>query len=148
MDVSLCKKYWHTILFYSVAGVISTLMGRAGSLMTKRMIDIVIGHDADVIGIVVVTMIGMGIGTIVINSITSRISTYFPVKVQNEIQADVYDKIMEADWESLYEYRIGDLLNRLNGDISNVSKCVISWIPNFFYKNSTVFWSAKHYTIL
>lgn len=128
------KKYRLAILFYSIAGIVSTLLGLAGSVFTKKLIDIVTGQDTGAIWGIGAIMVGMGIGSILINSITSRISAYFSIKVQNEIQADVYDKILEADWESLHEYRSGDLLNRLNGDVSNISNAIIGWIPSFLMK--------------
>ncbi len=128
------KKYWTAIVFYCVIGAIGTVMGLFGSVMTKKLIDVVTGYDKAKLAIVIAALLGMGIGNIVMNAITGRISAKISIKVQNEIQADVYDKIMEADWESLYEFRSGDLLNRLSWDVSSVANCVIGWIPSLITK--------------
>lgn len=128
------KKYRMAILFYCVIGVLGTVMGLVGSVMTKKLIDVVTGYNTSQIGVIVAIMLGMGTGNIVMNAITGRISAKISIKVQNEIQADVYDKIMDADWESLYDFRSGDLLNRLSSDVSTVASAIIGWIPNLITK--------------
>ena len=75
-------------------------------------------------------MIGTSLISILISAITGRTSAKINVQIHNEIQADVYDKIIGTDWESLSEYRSGDLINRLNSDASNVSSNVVTWLPN------------------
>jgi ABC-type bacteriocin/lantibiotic exporter with double-glycine peptidase domain len=50
--------------------------------------------------------------------------------VDNEIKAEIYDKILITDWESLTTYHTGDLLTRWGSDASNISGGVLSWIPN------------------
>ena len=34
------------------------------------------------------------------------------LRVDNEIKADVFDKMLSTDWESLTSYHTGDLLTR------------------------------------
>ena len=124
------KKYWFTVVFYCLLGVLGTVMGLAGSVASKYLIDVVTGYRTDSIAGMAALMLGLGCGNILMNGISGRISARLSVRVQNEIQADVYDKIMEADWESLHEYRSGDLLNRLNSDVGTVSDSVMGWLPN------------------
>lgn len=128
------RRYWGAIVLYCILGVIGTLMGLAGSVMSKYLIDTVTGYDTKAIGWVVALMLAMGTGNIVFNAITSRATVLVSTKVYNEIQAEIYDKIMEADWESLYQYRSGDLINRLTGDVKAVSDSVIGWLPNLITK--------------
>lgn len=128
------KKYWKTVVFYCSLGIVGTVMGLAGSVASKYLIDIVTGYRADSIVWVVLLMFGMGCGNIILSGIASRISAKLSVKVLNEIQAEVYDGIIQADWESLHEYRSGDLLNRLNNDVENISESVMGWLPSFLTK--------------
>lgn len=51
------------------------------------------------------------------------------MKVDQEIRAEVYDKIMAADWESMSQYHSGDLLNRMDNDVASVSGSVLGWLP-------------------
>ena len=38
---------------------------------------------------------------------------------------------MDADWEEMSRYHSGDLLNRIDNDVSVVSGSVLGWMPNF-----------------
>ena len=116
------KRYWGAIVLYCILGVIGTLMGLAGSVMSKYLIDIVTGYDTKAIGWVVALMLAMGTGSIVFNAITSRATVLISTKVYNEIQAEIY------------QYRSGDLINRLNGDVKAVSDSVIGWLPSLITK--------------
>ena len=128
------KVYWKAIVFYILMGVFGTVMGLGGSVASKNLINAVTGYDTGNIGWIVAAIIGMAVGSIVTNAISSRMSAKINVKIQNEIQADIYDKIMNTDWESLYEFRSGDLLNRLNNDVATVAGSVISWFPSLVTK--------------
>lgn len=125
------RKYKFIILFYSISGIVGTLMGLAGSLFTKFLIDTVTGYKTGQIGVMAALMVGVGVGNIIIKSFNARISAVLSTKVQNEIQADIFSKIMEADIEALNPFKSGDLLNRLNQDVGIVANCVTGWIPAF-----------------
>jgi ABC-type multidrug transport system fused ATPase/permease subunit len=63
-------------------------------------------------------------------SIASRIGAKLNIRVQNGIQAEVFRRILATDWQSLEQFRSGDLLSRLNSDASAVSGCVTGFIPS------------------
>lgn len=132
---SYIRNYKMVVVFYIVLGIVGTFMGLAGSIASKYLIDAVTGYDSGRIGIIISVILSMGLGGIAINAILSRISTKINVKVGNEIRADIYDKIINTDWESMSSYRSGDLLNRLSGDTSTVAGSVIEWIPSLITKS-------------
>ena len=39
------------------------------------------------------------------------------IDINNDIQADIFDKIMDADWMAITKYPYGDVLNRFNSDV-------------------------------
>ncbi|MDO4473481.1 MAG: ABC transporter ATP-binding protein, partial [Eubacteriales bacterium] len=61
----------------------------------------------------------------VINRVSAKLSIY----INNDIQADIFDKIIDADWLEINKYSNGDVLNRFNSDVSTVSSNAISWLP-------------------
>ncbi|MDF2883701.1 MAG: transporter ATP-binding protein/permease, partial [Clostridiaceae bacterium] len=107
-----------------------TGLGLAGSVASKYLIDAVTGFDSTNLGFIITFIIGMALGNILLKAATGRISAKISLKVNNEIQADIYDKIMNTDWESMSNFHSGDLLNRLNGDVKTVADSVIGWIPS------------------
>ena len=124
------KKYKWGVVFYIFLGILGTVMGLASSVASKNLIDAVTGYDSSSIGVAATIIIGMSMGTIVVGGITSRISTKINVKVGNEIRADIYDQIINTDWESMSKFHSGDLLNRLTDDSSTVASSVLGWVPN------------------
>lgn len=128
------KRYWASICFYIAAGLFSTAMGVGGNVASKYLIDAVTGVRKSRIGVVASIMIFMMLSNIAAKAIISRISARINVVVQNEIQADIYHKVIDTDWESLHEFRSGDLLNRLSDDVSQVASSVIGWIPSLITK--------------
>ena len=128
------KRYWSSICFYIAAGLFSTAMGLGGNVASKYLIDAVTGVRKSRIGVVASIMIFMMLSNIAAKAIISRISARINVVVQNEIQADIYHKVIDTDWESLHEFRSGDLLNRLSDDVSQVASSVIGWIPSLITK--------------
>lgn len=136
--------YKWSIVTYIAFGLLGTFMALGSSLVSKILIDSVIflkyGEDAAQtmavtgssypIYVTAAAYILMGVASIAANALTSRISAKIDIKVNNEIRADIFDKILEADWEEASGYHSGDLLNRLNSDVSAVSSSVLGWIPN------------------
>ena len=128
------RRYKFAVFFYLILGIFSTLMGLAGSVLSKYLIDAVTGVDKNNIGWIIGGIVGMALGGVIINAITSRISTKISIKVNNEIRQEAYDKVMRSDWLSMINFHSGDILNRLNGDVSTVSGSVIGWIPSLITK--------------
>ena len=128
------KRYWMSICFYIFAGVFSTAMGLGSSVVSKYLIDAVTGVRKDRILLLAVLIICMTAAGIISNAIISQISARINVGVQNEIQADIFQKIIHTEWKELQSFRSGDLLNRLSNDAAQVASSVISWIPNSITK--------------
>lgn len=128
------KKYWLSICFYIFAGVLGTFMGLGTSVASKYLIDAVSGIKKERIFFWAILIIGMTAANIFSNAVISRISARINVMIQNEIQADIFEKIIHTEWKELKEFRSGDLLNRLSNDAVQVASSVISWIPNCITK--------------
>ena len=133
------KKYKFQIVFYIFLGVLTTVMGLASSVGSKYLIDAVTGQDSGNIALIALFIVAMGIFSIGINAITTMISARINIKVNNEIQAEVFDKILVADWISMKEFHSGDLLNRLNGDVNTVASSILSWIPSLITRSAQFF---------
>lgn len=125
-------RYKGKILWYSLMGVLGTLMSLAGSLLSKYIIDAVTGQDIGSIGTALIFFVLMQFSQIGIHALSSRISTKISIQVNQQITTDVYDTLLKTDWESLSQYHSGDLLTRINGDVATVSSSVLGWIPDLF----------------
>ena len=124
-------KYKGSILWYIFLGAFGIATGLAGSVLSKYIIDAVTGYNSKSLVPAALAYVFLQLFTIGSRAWSSMISEKIVIKVDQEIRADVYDKIMDADWEALSQYHSGDLLNRVDNDVSNVSSSVLSWVPDF-----------------
>ncbi len=130
------SKYRVQIALYVVIGLVSTAMGLGANVASKYLIDSVVSHNNDTILKSAVMAIGLGVSQIFVGAIISRIATIVGTKISNEIRSNVYEHITFSKWEDIRKYHSGDLLNRIEGDVSAVSSSIISYIPSVFTKSA------------
>ncbi len=124
------RRYRATVAIHILLGVLGILMSLGSSVASKHLIDAVTGYQSGAIGLAASLMVGMQLGNIAMRSISSRVGAVINIRVQNEMQAEVYRRILATDWESVERFRSGDLLNRLNTDAGAVASGVTSFIPS------------------
>ncbi|MGN0976033.1 MAG: ABC transporter transmembrane domain-containing protein, partial [Gemmiger sp.] len=123
-------RYKKAIAGYTILGLLATALGLTSSVAGKYLIDIITGYQTSKLWLLVAVTLGSAVTGLVFNSLVSRISTKLSVYINNDIQADIFDKIMDADWLAISRYANGDVLNRFNNDVNTVSSNAISWLPN------------------
>lgn len=104
-------------------------MGLVGSVASKYMIDIITGYQMSKLWIMVLITLGSAFFSLTIGNVIGRISTKLSIYINNDIQADIFDKIIDADWMEINKYSNGDVLNRFNSDVNTISGNAISWLP-------------------
>ena len=141
-------RYKFAIVFYVFLGIFSTTMGLVSSVAGKYLIDIITGYQTSRLAVLILIMVGSSVASLALDSVLSRITTRLSIYINNDIQADIFDKIVDADWLSLSRYSNGDVLNRFNSDISTVSGNAISWLPSIIiavYRFVATFLVILHY---
>ncbi len=145
---SYSGRYKPAIVFYVLLGVFGTTFGLAASIASKYLIDIITGYRLEKLPLLIVIMVGSEVFSLLFESIVNRISAKLSININNDIQADIFDKIVDADWLSINKYSNGDILNRFNQDISTVSSNAINWLPTIIialYKFIATFLVILHY---
>ena len=124
------KRYRRAVWFYTILGVASSTLGLVSAVASKYSIDIITGYDSDHLWFIVTVMVASALVGLLLRSVTSRISTKISLRVNNDIQAEVFDRLLGADWRSLNAFASGDLLSRLSTDVGSVSSSAIRWLPD------------------
>lgn len=127
--------YKGEIIWYILLGIIGTIISLAGGILSKYIIDVITDFDSGGIIMALIFFILMQLLRILINAFSSNISARINIKVNQQISAEVYDRLMNTDWESLSSYHSGDLLARIVGDVSTVSSGMLGWIPNLITRS-------------
>ncbi len=120
------------ILTVLLLGLLGTGMSLVSSVASKYLIDAVTGQSVARIWYIAALLVGMTLGGLLLQSVSSWVSSRVHVRIRNAMQLTAYRKILGAQWESLEPYRSGDLLDRLNSDIGVVSDGIIGFLPSLF----------------
>lgn len=147
---SYSAKYKWIIVFYTVMGLTSSTLGLVSSVISKYLIDIITGYQYSKLWILIIAMVGSTAFSLVTSSIVGRVSLKISIYVNNDIQTDIFNRIIDADWQQVSTYQNGDLLNRFNSDVSTISGNAISWVPNVIvnlYSFLATFFVILHYDI-
>ena len=127
---SYSKKYRWIVIFYAITGILSSTMSIGTAYIGRILINIIVEKQQDKLWILIAAMIGSLILSLVLSSVNSYISARISIYVNNDMQADIFERIMDARWKELSSYPSGDLLNRFNGDVGTIASNAIGWIPN------------------
>ena len=127
---SYSKKYRWIVVFYAFLGILNSTMSIGTAYVGRIMINIIVGQQQEKLWILIAAMVGMLILSLVFSSVSSYINARISIYVNNDMQAGIFERIMDARWKELSSYPSGDLLNRFNGDVGTIASNAISWIPN------------------
>ena len=122
--------YWKQMIFYTVLGLAGTLVSLISSLISRDMVDIITGQQAGLLARTFCLYIGFSVGNVLISQISNYFANKISISVDNAIKADIFEKMLLTDLESIQNYHTGDLLTRWSSDASNISSGVLNWIPN------------------
>jgi ABC-type bacteriocin/lantibiotic exporter with double-glycine peptidase domain len=124
------RRYWPAMIFYTLLGMTGVVVSLGSSLISKDLVDIITGHETGAVVRTFCMMIGLNLGNAVVSQISSYASNWISMKVDTEIKAEIFEKILVTDWQSLTNYHTGDLLTRWGTDASQISSGVLNFIPN------------------
>ncbi|MGN1451332.1 MAG: ABC transporter ATP-binding protein [Eubacteriales bacterium] len=133
------RKYRWGLVFNTLSGLIGTVMGLGSSIASKRLIDAVVGRDGGTLAWAASLVVGLTLSEIFFQALTSRISSKIGTRVSSELRGDFYEHVVSADWSKLSSYHSGELINRLEGDVSSVSNGIVGFIPGLVARSAQFF---------
>ena len=135
---SFSRKRWGSVALYALFGILSSGLGLMAGVVSKYMIDAIVAMDLSRLVLYCGLLIGSaGLG-VAFQSMTSRFAAKLRINMLCDVQAKVFDSLMDADWMALSRYSTGDLLNRFSGDVAMVANCAVSWLPSVIIQLFTV----------
>ena len=127
---SFSRKYKWIIVFYTVLGLFGSTLSLGASWISKDLINIIVEKQSEKLWILAIAAVSSTVFSLAVGSVLSRIGLKISIYVNNDIQSEIFNKIIDADWKELNRYPNGDLLNRFGSDTGTVASNAIGWIPN------------------
>ena len=119
-------------LSISAIGLISTLsvaVAMANVWVSKRLIDIATGNVAGDLTCYIIIFASCSLIQILFSVIISRLETKTDVRLRNSLRYRYFTKIMESRWLGKEAMHTGDMLSRLDGDVSKVADTLSRTMP-------------------
>lgn len=148
--LSYSKKYKWAIVYSTIMGLIGTTMGLVSSVVSKYLLDIIVGYKTEYLGMLIAMMVGSTAFSLIVGNWLGHFNLKLSIKINQDIRADIFDKIIEAEWMEISKYSNGDILNRFNSDVSTISSNAIGWIPSVIlaiYNFIATFLVILHYDL-
>lgn len=124
------RRFWLLIGGYTLLNMTGSLLGLGTSMVSRTLVDSVTGHNSGMLGFAAAAYVGVGVGQIFVSAVRSRASLKINLHISQAIRLDIFDQVIQTDWEALSEYRPGDIQYRLNGDVMVVINNVLTFIPS------------------
>ena len=133
------RAYRKAVLMYVLLGLLSTGLSMLSALASKELVNSIVLLGTDGYGGKRIAAIGIGVALlgglgIALSAFINRYGAKINLRVSNELRAEVFDMFLRTDWESLQQYHSGDLLSRINTDVTTVANSVLGWLPTLLIK--------------
>ena len=124
------KQFWWLIGGYTLLNMTGSALGLLTTMASRSLVDSVTGHNSGMLGLAAAAYVGVGVGQIFVSAIRSRASLKINLHISQAIRLDIFDQVIQTDWEALSAYRPGDIQYRLNGDVMMVINNILTFIPS------------------
>lgn len=133
------RAYRKAVLMYVLLCLLSTGLSMLSALASKELVNSIVLLGTDGYGGKRIAAIGIGVALlgglgIALSAFINRYGAKINLRVSNELRAEVFDMFLRTDWESLQQYHSGDLLSRINTDVTTVANSVLGWLPTLLIK--------------
>ena len=135
---SFSRQRWGSVVLYTLCGMGSSALALVSGVISKYMIDAIVSLDLSRLLNYCIGLVVSAAAAVAFQSFTSRFATKLNIGMQNDVQAQVFDHILNADWMALSKYPSGELLSRFSSDVGTVAGCAVSWLPNVLIQMFTV----------
>lgn len=135
---SFSRGHAPAIALYSLCGILSSALSLVSGVASKYLIDSMVSRNLGGLTALIPILVASAVVSVAFRSLTMRLSAKLSIAMHNDVQAYVFDALMESKWLFIREYATGDLLARFSGDIGTVSGCAVSWLPGVIIQVFTV----------
>lgn len=118
------------LIFTTVISSASSLISVYNTLISKSLIDNAIGGNTSQVIKYLIIMISITLGMMLLNPITSLLSTHASTKLNQNIQNKMFEHIEYSSWLEQSKFHSISLLTRITSDVATISSTLLSTIPN------------------
>ena len=130
--VSISEGYRASILICTVLGLVNICLGWAFVFVCKWAVDIASHTTEGNVKQVLLILPCLMIGELASTAAISWISQVRNVHLDNRMKKHIFRHLIDSEWRGIEKYHTGDVVNRIEGDVSGVVGFATDTLPGIF----------------
>ena len=137
MSSNIPRWFWNTSrglrlqsCINAVLGIIHVGLDFAFIAATKLAIDIATGRSQNYLHIAAALLIGIMLSQILMGFTRKWVAAILGVRSQNMLQLRLFTHLMQSEWSGIEKHHSGDVLNRLEHDVKDITNVITETIPS------------------
>lgn len=114
----------------AVLGCTTVLLDFAFIWATKMAIDIATQKQTGTLQTAALFLVGIMLLEILVGFTNRWVRAILGVRAQNKMQQHIFGQLLNSDWSSLEQKHTGDMLNRLERDVTDVVNVITETLPS------------------
>lgn len=130
--LTVAEGYWGSVWICTLLGLLNISLGWCFVWICKWAVDVAT-HDAEgniylILLLLPVIMLGE-IGSLALSSWISQLRN---VKLSNRLKQQIFRHLIDSEWRGIEKFHTGDVINRIEGDVSSVVGFATDTLPGIF----------------
>ena len=137
MSTNIIRWFWHTSrglrlqsCINAILGIIHVGLDFAFIAATKMAIDIATGRNQNSLKLAAALLIGIMVSQILMGFTRKWVAAIVGVRSQNMLQLRLFDHLMQSEWSGIEKHHSGDVLNRLEHDVKDITNVITETLPS------------------
>lgn len=130
----LLRDYRRRIVLHALIMIVTAAVPMLISLQSKGIVDVVVGADWQALPRFALVILPFSVFNIWLSTKRDRLAGRIGAEIKMDLADQTYQRIMNADWETVAQHHSGDLLTRIQEDVASVSSSTVGWIPAILYQ--------------
>ncbi|MBO4340969.1 MAG: ABC transporter ATP-binding protein [Bacteroidales bacterium] len=101
-------------------------------LICKRLVDVATGVVPGHLWVTAIWAVAVTVARLAVSAVNTRIENLTNSKLNFSIRADLYSYVMQSEWLGREKRHTGDVINRLESDVTKVTDVICTDVPQIF----------------
>lgn len=127
-------RYRNRVLLHTFVTLICSLTSIMISMQVRTLVTGLVNGLWRPVAYTVLLCVALSAFNIVLTTIVNRMAGRIKANIRKELAEQTYGKIMRADWETVIQHHSGDLMTRMQEDVTTVAGATVGWIPGVIHQ--------------
>ncbi|OPJ62718.1 ABC transporter ATP-binding protein [Clostridium oryzae] len=125
----IAKPFTKYLLIIILAGAGTSLINVLRAVLSKQLVDAATSQQLQIVFQLIVIIAATIITELIVKAIVTLVSSKCNIKISNNIQQQLFSKVMKTKWSEFTRYHSGDVLTRMTSDVDAITNIITSTIP-------------------